>query len=338
VRIGLVGYGFGGRVFHAPLIASAPGVEFAGVLTRNPERRRELAAAHPGVRTYSSLAELARDGAAAVTISTPLDTHVALVREAIGLGLAVVCDKPFAPDAATGRALVAEAERLGALLTVYQNRRWDSDFLTVRKLLADGALGEVTRFASRFERFSPGEEVPASGGGLLRDLGSHQVDQALQLFGPVASVYAETAGPDGAEHFFFAALTHRSGEVSHLTGDWVQGAPGPRFRVTGSTGSYVVDKTLEGQEPALIAGRTPASEGEAWGLEPVADHGRIERGPLVETVATERGRWDVYYPALAAAVRGRGPVPVDPRDAIAALEVLDAARVSAREGRVVLLG
>jgi len=155
VRIGLAGYGRGGRYFHAPLIGRAQECTLAGVLTRSPPRRAELAADHPGLPAFGSLGELAAAGIDAVVISTPLDTHEALVREAIALGLPAVCDKPFTPDAASARALVHEAERSGVLLTVYQNRRWDADFRTVRALLEAGALGEVTGFESRMEQYPP---------------------------------------------------------------------------------------------------------------------------------------------------------------------------------------
>jgi predicted dehydrogenase len=335
-RIGLAGYGFGGRIFHAPFIASAPGAELAGVVTRSPQRRAELARDHPGTPAFDSLADLAAAGADAVAISTPADTHLPLMLEALELGLAVVSDKPFALDAAQAREAVAAAEAAGAVLSVYQNRRWDSDFLTVRRLLADGSLGEVTLFESAFERYGPDEPVPAAGAGILRDFGSHLVDQALVLFGPVARVYGELGGAGELEERFFAVLEHRGGMTSHLSGDWVQGAPAPRFRLRGREGAYVV-WGMDGQEPWLSAGRTPATEGDAWGTEPPERWGRLHRGDTSEPVPTERGRWDTFYPAFAAAVRGEGPVPVDPRDAIASLTVIVAIRESAAQGRTVEL-
>src|SRR3954469_3524094 len=150
-RIGLAGYGFGGRLFHPPLIAAAGGAELAGVVTRSPERRAEVAADHPGVPVFDLLAVLAGGGADGVAISTPSETHIPLLLEAVSLGLAVVCDKPFALDAAQATTAVEAAEAAGVVLSVYQNRRWDSDFLAVRRLLDEGALGDVTLFASAFE-------------------------------------------------------------------------------------------------------------------------------------------------------------------------------------------
>jgi predicted dehydrogenase len=317
-RIGLAGYGFGGRIFHAPLIAAAEGAELAGVVTRSPERRAEVAADHPGVPVFDSLAALRDAGAEAVAISTPAETHIPLVLEAIGLGLAVVCDKPFALDVPQALQAVDAAEAAGVVLSVYQNRRWDSDFLTVRRLLDEGTLGEVTLFESTFERYSL-DPVPPSGGGIARDFGAHLVDQALQLFGPVEYVYSEVTPGDDR---FFAALRHESGMTSHLSGDWTQGSPAPRFRVRGSEGAYVV-YGMDGQEPALIAGERP---GEDWYPEPEERWGWIQRGDSREPVPSERGRWDTFYPAFAAAVRGEGPVPVDPHDAVASLTVIDSIR------------
>jgi predicted dehydrogenase len=338
VRFGLVGYGFGGRYFHAPLLAAAPEIDFLGVVTTSPERRELLGREHPGAAAFGSLQELVEAGAEAVTISTPADTHSALTDQALDLGLAVVSDKPFALDAAAARASVERAERLGLPLSPYQNRRWDSDFLTVRSLVDRGELGTVTRFESRFERFDPEPGPPAAGGGTLLDFGAHLVDQALVLLGPVAGVYAEwRVRESGLDDDVFIALTHTSGARSHLAGSWSQGAPGDRFRVTGTTGSYVVGGPMDGQEDALIAGQTPATLGAGWGAEPPERWGRVQRGGVSETVPTLPGAWDRFYPAFAGAVRGTGAVPVDPRDAVASMTVLDAARRSATEGIAVHL-
>jgi predicted dehydrogenase len=334
VRFGVVGYGFGARFFHAPLIASADECELVAVATRSAERGALVTQEHPGAEVVDDLAGLKAAGAEAVTISTPADTHIPLCREALELGLAVVVDKPFALTAADARATVDLAEQLGVLLSVYQNRRWDSDFLTLRALVDDGTLGRISRFESRFERLQEGP--PASGGGTLLDFGSHLVDQALQLLGPARTVYAEVDRDAPSDADVFVALTHADGAHSHLWGSWVQSAPGPRFRVTGTRATYVVDG-MDIQEELLVAGRTPASEGEAWGAEPPDRWGRVHDGSGASTRPSERGRWDAYYRAFAAAVRGTGPVPVDPRDAVATAEVLDAARTSAVRGELVTL-
>ncbi|MGA5304765.1 Gfo/Idh/MocA family protein [Nucisporomicrobium flavum] len=337
-RIGLAGYGSGGRIFHAPLLAAAADVEFTGVVTRSPERRAELAKGYPDVPAYDSIADLAAAGAEAVVISTPAATHTDLAREAIGLGLAVVVDKPFALDAEAAREVVTLAEEAGVPLTVYQNRRFDSDFLTVRRLMDEGALGEVRRFESRFERWDPDRRPKAAGGGTLLDFGAHLVDQAHVLFGPVSRVYAELRTDDGElDSDVFVALHHDSGVESHLWGSIRQAAPGPRFRVSGTTGTYIVDG-LDGQEAMLKAGRSPAALGERWGVEPEHAWGRLYRGKTGAPVRSERGRWDSFHPAFAAAVRGEGPLPVDPWDSVRAMDVLDAARMSATTGETVDLG
>jgi predicted dehydrogenase len=337
VRIGLVGYGRGGRYFHAPLITAA-GCHLAGVVTRSPQRRAELAKDYPGTPAYDTLADLADAGVDAVVVSTPVDTHVPLVQLAIALRLPVVCDKPFALDAAAARDTVETAERAGVLLSVYQNRRCDADFLTVAKLVSSGALGEVVRFESRMEQYPPESGFSSTGGGVLRDFGSHLVDQALQLFGPVGSVYAEVnvrADLGGFDDQFFAALRHRSGVTSHLWGTWVlRGAPGLRFRVIGSTATYAVEND-DRQADLLLAGRSPATEGDMWALTPEDKWGRIYRDGAEEPVPTERGRWESFYAAFAAAVRGEANVPVNPWDAVAALTVLDAARASGEQGQAV---
>ena len=339
LRIGLAGYGFGGRVFHAPFIAAAAECELVGVITNLPERRAEVQARFPDAAVFGSLEDLAAAGAEAVTICTPAASHTQLTQQALRMGLAVVCDKPFALDAAAARETVRLAHELGRPLTVFQNRRWDSDFRTVRNLLAKGALGEPARFESRFERFAPDPGPSPSGGGALRDFGSHLADQALLAFGPARSVYAETHTNDrGLDDDVFLAITHERGVHSHLWGSFRQSAPGPRFRVTGTSGSYIVVPDMDSQEPRLVAGESPSPGGD-WGHEPPERWGRLYRAGGSEPLESERGAWDLFYPAFADAVRGAGPLPVDPWDAVATAELLDAARQSAASGRVIdLLG
>jgi predicted dehydrogenase len=337
LRIGLVGYGFGGRYFHAPLIASAPEGEFLGVVTASEERRTLLRTEHPGVEAFDSLAALAAAGAEAVSISTPADTHSALTDEAIGLGLSVVCDKPFALDPEAARRTVGLAAAAGVVLSPYQNRRWDSDYLTVRARVSDGSLGEVRRFESRFERYAPEQGPGRAGGGTRLDFGAHLVDQALCLLGPVESVHAEArTRENGLDDDVFVALRHEGGAVSHLWGSWTQHAPGPRFRVTGTDASLVVT-TEDTQEAVLITGATPATVG-TWGVEAASDLDRLVTPAGAAPVRLECGAWDTYYPTFARAVRGEGPPPVAAADAVATADVLEAARVSAATHQVVRPG
>jgi predicted dehydrogenase len=301
---------------------------------------RELAAANGVSSTLESLAffadsvdDLVAAGVDAVAVSTPAGTHSAVTDDLLRRGVPVVCDKPFALTAADARRSVELAEREGVLLSPYQNRRWDSDLLTVRRVLEEGRLGAVRRFESAFERWAPDPNPPAAGGGLLRDFGSHLVDQALFLFGPAERVYAETheVAPE-AEDSFEVLLQHAGGMRSQLSGGWRQSAPRPRFRVSGDAGTFVVTTAMDGQEAALVAGRDPAGEGEEWGREAEADWGTLHLGDEREPVPSERGRWDAYYAQFAAAVRGEGAVPVDPWDAVATATVIDAARRSAADG------
>uniref|UniRef100_UPI000369DA84 Gfo/Idh/MocA family oxidoreductase n=1 Tax=Streptomyces sp. TOR3209 TaxID=1073567 RepID=UPI000369DA84 len=250
--------------------------------------------------------------------------------------------------AAEARELAALAEERGLLLSVFQNRRWDNDFLTLRKLLAEGALGDVWRFESRFERWRPKPKGgwresgdPAEIGGLLYDLGSHVVDQALVLFGPATQVYAESlvrrAGAE-ADDDTFIAITHTNGVRSHLYVSSTAAQLGPRFRVLGSEAGYV-KHGLDPQEAALREGKRP---GPGWGEEDESLWGRVGAGESPVTgggrvEATLPGDYPAYYAAVAKALREGGPNPVEAREAAAALDVLEAARESARDGRVVTL-
>lgn len=347
LRVGLLGYGLAGRVFHAPLIAACPDLVLAAVVTRDPERRAALRAVHPEAEPLDTPEQLwERPGSIDVAvIATPNRNHLALARAALQAGLAVVVDKPIATTAAEARAMIDAARTAGRLLTVFQNRRWDGDFLTVRKLIGDGALGAVHRFESRFERWNPVVRPgwresgdPAEGGGLLLDLGSHLVDQAVQLFGPVRTVYGEIdrrrAGV-AAEDDAFVALTHASGVRSHLWMSKVAAQRAPRFRVVGERAAFV-KYGLDGQEPAMAVGVVPGSA--SWGEEPADRWGFLGEEGTAQPVATLPGAYPRFYAALAAAVRGDAPLPVDPADAVNALDILEAARTSAEHGRVVQLG
>jgi predicted dehydrogenase len=336
----LFGYGSGGRYFHAPLLAAAPGCEFLGVVTTSQERRKLVASDHPELSTFDGLEEAISAGAQAVAISTPAQTHSTLTDHALGLGLHVVCDKPFALNASAAARSIQLADSKGKLLSPYQNRRWDSDFLTARQLAESGQLGAITQFESRFERFAPDRGPGLSGGGTLLDFCSHLVDQVLTLFGSVRTVYAEwRIRETGLDDDVFVALVHDSGVRSHLSASWSQGAPGSRFRVSGTHGTYVISGPMDGQEAALIAGESPATLGDEWGREPESRWGSIRRGAdAIEMVPTLPGAWHTFYPAFAAAVRGEGPVPVPAADALSTAIVLDAARQSAKAGELVTLG
>jgi predicted dehydrogenase len=338
LRVAIIGYGHAGRVFHAPLIAATRGLTVTSVVTASAERQAAVTREHPEARTLSSADRLwERDDHDLVVIATPNDTHLPLATAAIEHGLPVVVDKPLAVTAARAEQLVLGAQRAGVLLTVFQNRRWDSDHLTLVRLIEGGHLGDVIRYESRFERWRPAPKpgswretlAPGQGGGLLLDLGSHLVDQALTLFGPVTHVYAEVDARRGlpADDDVFIALRHDAGTISHLRASAVTGAPGPRLRVLGSEAAFVLTR-LDSQEDRLRAGARPDTAAD-WGVEPEAHRGRLVTGDASVPVPGERGDWSRFYALLAAALRGGGPPPVDPADAVAALRVLEHARRSA---------
>ncbi len=345
LRVGIAGYGLAGRFFHAPLVAATPGARVAAVVTRDPVRAEQARADHPGVAVHASVPDALAGGLDLLVVATTNDTHVPLARAAVEAGVAVVVDKPLAPDAASAAALVAQAEDAGVILTVFHNRRWDCDQLTLRRLMGSGELGEVLRYESRFERWRPQLDTgkwrevrpAAAGGGLLLDLGTHLVDQAVTLFGPVAAVYAEIdQRRGGADDDVFVALTHASGVRAHLWAGALAGSPGPRLRVLGTAGAFVVPE-LDSQEEALRAGRRP-DDGADWGVEPAGRCGWLVRGEESVPVPSERGRWDTFYLGVVAALREGAPVPVPARDAVTVLELLEAARASAAGGTVVRVG
>lgn len=347
VRAGLIGYGVAGQCFHAPFLATTPGLRLSAIVTRDETRQRLAARTHPDARILSTadqLWEIARE-LDVVVVAAPNRAHVPLGHAALEAGLDVVIDKPIAPSASEARTLIAAARQRGRMLTVFQNRRWDGDFLTLQRLLYEGRLGQPLRFESRFERWRPEPRPgwreraePEEAGGLLYDLGSHLVDQALLLFGPAASVYAELdCRRPGVEvdDDTFLALTHRSGVHSHLWMSVMAAQPGPRMRVLGSLAAYT-KFGMDVQEEALRAGERPDVPG--WGEEPVDRWGQIGVGDHLQRVRTEAGAYQHFYAGVVKAIRDGAAAPVDPGDAVATLEALDAARRSSEERRVVVIG
>jgi predicted dehydrogenase len=335
LRVALLGYGLAGSVFHAPFIAAVDGLELAAVTTRDPERRRQAEEAHPGVLVLDGPEEVfARaDELDLVVVATPNTLHVPHALAALEAGLPVVVDKPLAPTADEARKLVDEAHERNLMLTAFQNRRWDGDFLTVRRLIADGALGSVHRFESRMDRWRPDltgswREQADEAGGLLLDLGTHLVDQALQLFGPAelrhAEVDARRAGA-AVEDDVFLALEHASGERSHLWMSLVAAQPGPRLRVLGDRAAFVKHGT-DPQEEALRAGHKPDEPG--FGEEPSERWGLLGAEGSTTPVPTAPGDYSAFYSGVAQSLREGTPPPVDPSDAVRALELLEAARLA----------
>lgn len=348
LRVALIGFGLGGRAFHAPLIAATPGMRLVTIVTSNPERRAEAAKTFPDAYIAES-AEWVWANAGQhdlVVVTTSNRYHVPLARAAVAAGIAVVVDKPMAATSAEARDLVAEARRGNVPLTAYHNRRWDGETLTVQKLVASGELGTVTRFESRLDRWRPVRPTavwresgaPEDAGGVLFDLGPHLIDQARMIFGPVTQLYAELdRRRPGAlvEDDVFIALKHANGVHSHLWTSSVAAQPGARMRVLGTKAAYT-KQTADVQEAVLRVGGSPDSPG--FGEDTEADWGVLGSGTEVRPVRTERGNYRRFYELTVSWLRDGAPPPVNPDDAVVVLELIEAARVSSAEGRVVMPG
>ncbi|HSN36058.1 MAG TPA: Gfo/Idh/MocA family oxidoreductase [Arthrobacter sp.] len=341
MRIGIVGYGAGGRYFHAPFIEAADGVELAGVVARSPNKRAQVDADFPGLPVYGSLAEMLDAGVDAVTITTPPDTRRELVMEAIAAGVHVVADKPFAPDAATARELAEAARRAGVVLNVYHNRRRDADILTLAGVIDSGAIGEVWRVHSIMDQDGADTLEAGAAGGLLRDLGSHLVDQMLWLLGPATHVHGALDWTDrfgeATDCGFFVMLTHASGVVSTVSASKLNHSTTRELRAYGSDGSYIA-AGADVQADALFSGHRPAREPATWGIDAPENWGTLAVAGGRSRVASEQGNYAGFYSEFAAAVRDGGPGPVPASEGIRTVEVLDAVRRSALENRVVQLG
>ena len=333
LSVGLAGFGLAGRVFHAPLVAAVDGLELSAVMTRSRERAAQAREDYPGAQVVASLDALL-DGIDVLVVATPNSSHVDVALAGLDRGLAVVVDKPVAPTAQLARRLLDA----GGRLTVFQNRRWDGDFLTAQRLLREGALGEPVRLESRFEKFSPQVDPsrwrerpdPDEGGGVLLDLGAHLVDQAVELFGPPVAIYAELdRRRPGArvEDDVFIALEHAGAVRSHLWMGKVAPLAGPRLRLSGLGAGFACDG-LDPQEAQLAAGLRPGEPG--YGEAPP---GRVGDRPL----PLERGRYQDFYAGVRDWAAGDAPPPVDPADSVRVLEILEAARRSA-EQRAVITG
>ena len=354
LRVAIIGYGMAGAVFHAPLIASTDGLTVAAIVTSNAERRQRARDEYPGASILAPAEDIWRNASSydLVVVASPNRTHVPLGIAAMQAGLPVVIDKPMAPSSAEAERLIATSKDTGKLLTVFQNRRWDNDFLTVRQLLASepDMLGRIVRFESWYQRYrmqpraGSWRELPDPGeaGGLLFDLGSHLIDQALMLFGQPLRVYAEvdTRRPGAqVDDDDFVALEFAGGVRAHLWMGVLTRIPGPRLRITGLRGMY--EKWgMDPQEDALHAGKRPGDPG--WGREDRERWGRLSTdvghlhfdGP-VETLP---GAYETFYALLRDALITGGKPPVDPGEAVEVLRVIEVARESARNHTVVEMG
>ena len=337
MRLGLVGYGAGGRYFHAPFLQAARGVEIAGVVARAAATRERVAQDLPGVPIHGSLTALLEAGVDAVTITTPPATRQALVLEALAAGVHVVADKPFAPSATAGQELADAARAAGLVLSVFHNRRFDADLQTLRGVLGSGRLGELWRVHSRFDLDQPEQLEAGPEGGLLRDLGTHLVDQMMWLLGGVDTVHARldevelAAGRTDAA--FALTLHHASGVSSYVSSTKLNHLHERTLRAYGSEGSYTVT-SADVQAEAIMAGRRPSAGREGWGHGDPSRAGLLRTAAGTEPVPSAQGDYTRFYEQFAAACAGEGPAPSPAEEGVAVLAVLDAARRSAASGQV----
>jgi len=340
VSVALVGYGYVGKTFHAPLIAATPGLELAVVVSGDAAK---VQADWPKVVVVATLeAALADPAVDLVVIATPDALHAGQAHAALAAGKHVVVDKPFTVTLDEARAVAHHARQAGRLLSVFQNRRWDSDFLTLQALIANGHLGEVVQYESHFDRFRPlvrdrWREKP--GAGVLLDLGPHLVDQALLLFGMPQAVFADVAiqkdGGQAGDYFHLLLRYPRLRVLLHAS--QMTQASNLRLAVHGTGGSFI-KSGMDAQESHLKAGMTPGAPGYGDDPRPGVLIQLEDGEPVTTAVQPLPADYRAYYAALRDAIRDGAPCPVTADEAIAVMIVLDAAQRSHAARAEVTLG
>ena len=344
VRVGLIGFGLAGQAFHAPVIRGVPGIELACIL----ERRGMLAQGkYPDVRVVRTLEELLADTTIQLcVIATTNDSHFELARACLLAGRDVVVDKPFAPTLKESQELVWLAAVCGRLVTVYQDRRWDGDFETVKKIVQSGALGTVVEYECRFDRFRPEpkanawrERADQPGAGVLFDLGPHVIDQALVLFGEPRAITAsafcerETSQVDDSFDVCLEYPVLRAMARARI----IAFAPGPHFLIHGTKGSFL-KYGMDPQEARLRAGDFPQGTdwGADWGEEAESLRGTLSLvGEPSVKVKTERGDYRGFYANVRDAIEKKAPLEVTPEQALRTMRAIMLAHKSSRERRTV---
>ncbi|OXM14251.1 oxidoreductase [Paenibacillus herberti] len=344
IPTGLIGYGLSGSVFHAPLIAAEEGLKLTGVVTSQMEKVRED---FSGVEVYEDVESLLGSDVELVVVASPNTLHYEHARKAILAGKHVVVEKPFTNTAAEAEELIALARDRGVKLSVFHNRRWDNDFLTVNQVLASGAIGRVSVYEAHYDRYSPeveGEsawrEQALPGSGILYDLGSHLIDQAVQVLGMPDWIWGDLRlDREGAVSvdYFHLVLGYPQSRAILRAGTLVRQA-GPRFMVHGDLGSFI-KYGLDPQEDQLKAGLHPGDS--EWGADKAECYGELTTAVGDLTVCTKvdtlPGSYEKFYRGVAAAIRDGDPLPVEPRDALGVIRLIEAAQRSAREKRVIEL-
>jgi scyllo-inositol 2-dehydrogenase (NADP+) len=341
IRVGLIGFGLSGQTFHAPMIVAVPGLELACVMERSGDLARRK---YPQARVVRAVDELLADQSIRLcVVATPNESHFPIARKCLEAGRAVLIDKPFAVTSEEALLLMDLAARSGLLLTVYQSRRLDGDFKTVRKLLAAGTLGRIVMFESHFDRFRPNlknawREEPGPGSGMLYDLGPHLIDQALQLFGKpdaiTADVRIERNG--GVVDDAFDLRFDYRGMRAILRSTMIACAHATRFVINGTAGSFL-KTALDPQEEPLRRGIAPGGPG--WGEDPEAHWGTLylatDTGPGGRKIQTEPGDYREFYANVRDAMLGKAQIAVTPSEALAVIRAIELSLESSGEGRTV---
>lgn len=330
MRVGIAGYGLAGRVFHAPLLKGC-GYEVASILTSNPERIAQAKKDFPGAEIFAELDAFLDSGLDLVVIASSNVAHLPQARAALERGIPTVVDKPMGRTVAEVKEMISLSQEKQTLLTTFFNRRWDSDSLTIKKLLGTGELGTPFRFDGRFERFRPDRNLaswrenlsPEEGGGLLLDLQSHLISTALDYFGPAHVVSSSVRSiRGGSDDDVTVVLKHDSGVDSYLAASAISGAPGPRVRLLGTKGALVIDD-LDPQEDALRTGGIP--HGGSWS-NPMISKANIHKGEEVISVESVPGNYAAFYTLVKTAIETGGPAPVSLADALRVAEIIEEAR------------
>ncbi len=329
-RVGLVGYGLAGRVFHAQLLQAA-GFDVAAIVTTNAERIAQAVSDFPEASIRSAFAELLNDDLDLIVIASANSVHAEQAIGALQAGIPAVVDKPMALNYAETQRIAQAAETTGIPVSVFYNRLWDSDTLTIRQAISENVLGNLFRLDSRFERFRPTPNPSSwrerdnfeAGGGTLLDLQSHLVSIALHLFGPAQLVHSSVRSIRGyADDDVVLVLKHDSGMDSYLSASAIVGSPGPRVRLMGDKGALVIQE-LDPQEALLRQGVVP-SEG-AWQV-PTASEALLYRGEEVVVYPSVNGNYPHFYNAVLAALNGEGVWPTTVHQALAVAKILEEAR------------
>ncbi|HWA93430.1 MAG TPA: Gfo/Idh/MocA family oxidoreductase [Terracidiphilus sp.] len=339
IRVGLIGFGLAGRVFHAPLISSVEGLELAAVVER---KSSNAAALYPDIHTYRSVEELLADPSIKlIVVATPNATHHSVAMRSLEAAKHVIVDKPVGMSTGEIAELMELAGGLGLKLIPFHNRRWDSDFQTIQKLLDEKSLGSLVHFESTFDRWRPGLSTrawkeEADQGGLLFDLGTHLIDQALHLFGYPDFVGAEVKKErdgEGATDAFTVRLHYYTGLTVNLSANLLSTQPRPRFHLRGTRGNFV-KWGLDGQEAAL--GSITRIDNPHWGVEPEETWGTLAVGNegTIESSKPQPipGDYRAFYAGVRDAILNNGPVPVAALDAWRTVRVLEYALESSAKG------